>query len=114
MFGIFTPVVPQVTAEDVKKALDSHHDVVLLDVRTSEEFAKNRIKGAVNLSVNEISKKIVSVVPDKKKRVYVYCLSGSRSAYAVDAMKQLGYTNVYSMTSGLLAWRTKQYALELL
>lgn len=112
MFGFFAPNVPQITAEDVKQALDTQQDVLLLDVRAPEEFAKNRIKGAINLPVNQIADKILSVIPDKKKKIFVYCLSASRSVHAVDAMKKLGYPNVFNMTSGLLAWRAKQFPLE--
>lgn len=112
MFGFFAPDVPQITAEDAKQALDRNQDVLLLDVRTPDEFAKNRIKGAINLPVDQVESKVTSVVPNKQKTVYVYCLSASRSVHAVDAMKKLGYTNVFNMTSGLLAWRAKQFPLD--
>lgn len=112
MFGFFAPDVPQITAEEVKQALGEDQDLLLLDVRTPEEFAKNRIKGAINLPIDQIEAKIASVIQDKQKIIYVYCLSASRSVHAVGVMKKLGYTNVYNMTSGLLAWRAKQYPLE--
>lgn len=112
MFGFFAPNVPQITADELKQALDKNQDVLLLDVRTPGEFANNRIKGAINVPVDQIEDKILSVIPDKKKKIYVYCLSASRSVNAVDGMKKLGYTDVYNLTSGLLAWRAKQYPLE--
>lgn len=112
MFGFFAPNVPHITANEVKQALDEKQDVLLIDVRTPEEFAKNRIKGAINLPVDQVEEQIRSVIPDKEKKIYVYCLSASRSVHAVDAMKKLGYTNVYNVTSGLLAWRAKQLPLE--
>jgi len=112
MFGFLAPNVPQITATDVKQALDGNQDVLILDVRTPEEFAKNRIKGAINLPVDQVENKIQSVIPDKNKKIFAYCLSASRSVHAVNAMKKLGYTDVYNLTSGLLAWRAKQYPLE--
>ena len=52
-----------------------------------------------------------SHVVNKSKTIYVYCLSGSRSNVAVETMVQLGYKKVFSMTSGLLMWRSKKYPL---
>lgn len=104
-------MIPQVTADDVYKALAEKNDVIYLDVRTPGEFSKERIEGSINVPVDEVADKIGAVISDKNKKVYCYCLSGSRSAIAVDQMVLLGYTNIYSMTNGLLMWRAKKYPL---
>lgn len=104
--------VPQQTAEQVKQALDAGEACILLDVRTPEEYARNRIPGSINVRVEEVEGKIAGVIPDRTARVYVYCLSGSRSMYAVAAMRNLGYTNVFDMGHGLLAWRVKGYPIN--
>lgn len=100
-----TTTASTISAEEVKKAIDEKQDIVLLDVRTPAEYAKGSITGSINVPVDSVSEKISSFIPDKTKTVYVYCLSGSRSMMAADMLIKLGYTNVYSMTSGLLAWR---------
>lgn len=104
--------IPQIDATEVKKAIDARKNFVLLDVRTPEEFAKGNIAGSVNLPVDQVQEKVVQTLPDKSKIMYVYCLSGSRSAQAVTDMIKLGYSQVYSMTSGLLAWRAKKYPTQ--
>ena len=111
MFEFLEPEVPQITAEKVKQASDTNQKVVLLDVRTPGEFARGKIEGAINLPVDQVPAKISSVLPDKSVTIYVYCLSGSRSVFAVDAMLKLGYENVFNLTSGLLAWRSLGYQL---
>lgn len=103
------PKVPQISVEDVKKSLDAQEKVILLDVRTTSEFDRGRIEKSINLPVQDVSSDIEKVIPDKKQKVYVYCLSGSRSTEAVGEMMQKGYTNVYNITSGLLAWRVHKY-----
>lgn len=103
--------VPQITADEVYKAINEKADVVLLDVRTPGEYSKGKIEGSINIPVDTISDEVVTKFPDKNKTIYVYCLSGSRSVVAVDAMVQLGYTKVFSMTSGLLMWRSKKYPM---
>ena len=104
-------MTPQITADEVYKALSEKRDVVFLDVRTPGEFGKGKIEGSINIPVDEIGDIISTSLPDKEKTIFAYCLSGSRSSVAADQMVMLGYTNVYSMTSGLLMWRSKQYPL---
>jgi len=103
--------IPQISADEVQKAINEKKDIVLLDVRTAEEYGRGKIEGSLNISVENILDKIITAVPDKNKTIYAYCLSGSRSEVAVAMMKQLGYTNAFSMTSGLLMWRSKKYPL---
>ncbi|HVA96154.1 MAG TPA: rhodanese-like domain-containing protein [Candidatus Acidoferrales bacterium] len=113
MFNFFLKSIPEVDASEVKKALDEKKDCILLDVRTPMEYEKTHIKTGINLSVENFSNKdkIENLIPDKDKTIYVYCLSGSRSSQAVQAMIEYGYTNVINMKSGLLAWRAKGYPL---
>lgn len=109
MFNFITPDVPQITADEVKKALDEKQHVILLDVRTPAEYSRGKITNSINLPVDDVEEKVESLIPDKSQRVYVYCLSGSRSVYAVETMEKLGYTNVFNITQGLLAWRGKKF-----
>jgi rhodanese-related sulfurtransferase len=103
------PIVPQVTAEIVKKAIDEKKKFILLDVRTPGEYARGKIAGSINLPVDRVDCDILKVAPDKSAKVYVYCLSGSRSVHAVYVMMKLGYTNVFDIEHGLLAWRAKYF-----
>lgn len=112
MFNIFSSSIPQISADEVKQALDEKKAIALLDVRTPQEYASARIKNSINLPVDEVVNKIKKVMPDKSQTIYVYCLSGSRSSHAVAQMTELGYKNVFSLSSGLLAWRAKKYPLE--
>ena len=104
---ILEPNVPQISVDVVKKSIDTHENVILLDVRTVGEYSRNKLENASNLPLDEVVERIESIVPDKSTKVYVYCLSGSRSVHAVDTMLKLGYTNVFNMTGGLLACRAK-------
>jgi rhodanese-related sulfurtransferase len=104
---ILEPNVPQISVDVVKKSIDAHENAILLDVRTVGEYSRNKLENARNLPLDEVAQRIESIVPDKSVKIFVYCLSGSRSIHAVDAMVKLGYTNVFNMTGGLLAWRAK-------
>lgn len=109
MFDFLKPKVPTVTVDELKKAMDAKENFILLDVRTENEFARGNLDKSVNCPVNVIETKVESIVPDKSSKVYVYCLSGSRSIFAVDVMVKKGYTNTFDVSHGLLAWRVKGY-----
>jgi rhodanese-related sulfurtransferase len=112
MFDLSQPKVPTISAKEVKAALDSNVPCILLDVRTPGECARGIIKGALTIPVDQIAGQVETAIPNKAATIYVYCLSGSRSVFAVDAMIKLGYTSVFSMTSGLLAWRAEGFGTE--
>lgn len=112
MFNLFNSKVPQIDVPDVKKAIDAGADVVLLDVRTPQEFSKGNIAGSINIPVDEVQSKVGKLLPNKEKNIYVYCLSGSRSSHAVEIMVKLGYVHAQDMKSGLLAWRAKGYTTQ--
>jgi len=99
----------QIDVTNLKKAIDANEDFILLDVRTNQEFEKGKIKGSINLPVDEITNRIEEIIPDKSKKIYVYCLSGSRSNLAVNEMVKLKYLNVFDVKNGLLAWRANNF-----
>src|SRR5689334_1007897 len=101
--------IPQVTVQDVKAAIDHDENVIILDVRNASEFERGRIKTSINLPLQEITPLVESAIPNKNQKVYVYCLSGSRSIFAVLDMLAKGYTNVFNVNHGLLAWRVHNY-----
>jgi thioredoxin len=77
----------------------------LVDVRTEEEFAGGFIAGAVNWPVGSDAFDKGVATLDKTKPVYVYCLSGGRSGSAAKDLAKLGFTKVYNLKGGTLAWQ---------
>lgn len=70
---------------------------VIIDVRTALEFKMGHVEGAINIPYDEIGQKIVSAVPDKAQRIYVYCRTGRRSEIAQESLEKLGYHNVINL-----------------
>ena len=104
------PNVPQISVDEVKKMIDAKEDLVFLDVRTEGECARGKIENSINIPVDQVQAKIDSLNLDKNKKIIVYCLSGSRSVFAVDFMRNMGYSSALNMTNGILAWRAKGYS----
>lgn len=80
--------------------------VVLLDVRSNFEFGGDKIAGAKNISFTggDFQTKIDKF--DRNTTYLVYCLSGSRSAGALNTMKAMGFTNVYHLKGGIENWKS--------
>ena len=78
---------------------------VVVDVRTPEEFSKRHIVNAKNYDWRgkDFEKQIK--VLDKSKPVFVYCLSGGRSAAAASQMRSEGFKTVYELQGGIMKWR---------
>ena len=97
-----TALVTTITAEEAKTMLDTE-DVILVDVRTQEEFDAGYIEGAILLPDYDIEAKAESLLTDKDATILIYCRSGRRSAAAAEKLVDMGYQNIYDM-GGIIDW----------
>lgn len=72
-----------------------------MDVRSPQEFAENRINGAINIPDYEILRKAKYMLPNRDGLIILYCQSGDRSRKAYFLLERLGYTNLYNLKGGL-------------
>ena len=81
-----------------------HTSVVVLDVRTADEFAEGHIARAVNIDVkqSDFMDKAKATLP-KGKTIAVYCRSGRRSANACEQLSSEGF-KTYNLKGGIIAW----------
>lgn len=101
---------PKSTGADVEpeefEKLTKEGDVVILDVRSGFEFGGDKISGAQNVSYTSGGFKNFAEKLDKNKTYLVYCASGSRSAGAVNTLKQMGFEKVYNLKGGIEHWKS--------
>lgn len=93
----------KITAEEAKGIIDTEDNIIILDVRTQEEFDEGHIENAVLLPNTEIAERIEEIIPDKETKILVYCRSGNRSKSASMEMIEMGYMNVYDF-GGIIDW----------
>jgi phage shock protein E len=88
--------------------IDELKNVVLLDVRTPEEYQQGHLENSLN--VNWYDSDFVQQVEgiDKDETIFVYCKLGGRSAKAQEKLKSLGYKNVVNLEGGYDAWSSKK------
>lgn len=92
----------KITAEEAKKIMDTE-EVIILDVRTPEEYKEEHIEGALLIPDYELENSAASELPDKDKKILVYCRSGNRSESAAKVLIEMGYTKVYDF-GGIMNW----------
>lgn len=68
--------------------------VILIDVRTKEEWDTGHAATALHIPHDEISDRITEVTSDKDAEIVLYCKSGGRAGRAKSALEELGFTNV--------------------
>ncbi len=85
------------------KELDEKKGMVLLDVRTNNEYAQGHIPGAVHIPLSEIGEKVKKLKKDKD--IVVFCASGNRSIWAIKRLMGMGFKNLYNLKGGYRAWK---------
>jgi len=102
----------QLNSPEVKEVLKKNTSIVILDVRTPEEFAAGHLKGAKNIDIKQPDaySKLDKLNP--KTTYLVYCRTNHRSGMAVEHMMQKGFKNVYQMMDGFPGWAANNFFNE--
>jgi len=80
--------------------------LVIIDVRTPDEFAAGHIAGAIDIDLNGATFADDVAKLDPNVPYFVYCHSGNRSAQAVAYMLQAGIGSIYELQGGIGAWQS--------
>jgi phage shock protein E len=93
----------RITAKQAKSRIDSGDAVVVLDVRTPQEYKAGHIPNAVLLPNETITDSPPKELPQFDAEILIYCRSGNRSAQAANKLIAMGYTDVYDF-GGINEW----------
>jgi rhodanese-related sulfurtransferase len=94
-----------INPDEAEKLLKENRSVIVLDVRTPEEFVAGHIAGATNLNYYDPNFKTKIAALDKSKTYLLHCASGYRSAKVRDIMKNANFSKIYHLDGGLKAWQ---------
>jgi len=100
----FEDPLEEVTATELQQRLSSGEDLLLLDVREPDEYAKARIKGSTLLPLGQIEEAVDRFVDWKDRPVVIHCHSGARSEKACQVLMSRGFTHVENLVGGIEAW----------
>jgi len=98
--------IPQITVQELKRRLDAHEDVFVLDVREPHEVQIVNI-GAPLIPLGQLANRVGELTPQKGREIVVHCKSGGRSQKAALILKNAGFTHVGNLAGGILAWAEK-------
>lgn len=96
--------IRNISPREAKERLSANKNIILLDVRTPEEYREVHIPHSISLPLNELKSGITKIVKNKDAEIIVYCLSGIRAAQACNQLASMGYNNVSNM-GGIQSWR---------
>lgn len=91
-----------VTVEEAKSLVESNISLIIVDVRTREEYDSGHIEGAILIPVSELEGRINEL--SKEEELLIYCRTGNRSSNSVNILKANGYTKIFHMNDGIIAW----------
>jgi rhodanese-related sulfurtransferase len=96
--------VKNVTVDEAEKLLKENKQIVVLDVRTADEFKAGHIAGAKNIDImsDDFAKQIGAL--DKDRTYLVHCAAGGRSARACKALDGQQFKSLLHMNQGFSAW----------
>lgn len=92
-----------ISPQEVKKLIENDKSVLLVDVRTLEEYRSNHIPNSISVPLDRLSIEIEKLVPNKGAKLILYCQSGARSSVASNQLAKMGYTNISNMGS-IMSW----------
>ncbi len=81
---------------------DASHKLRVIDVRQMEEIAHGTVPKAEALPLHILPAKVQEL--DKAEKLIMVCRSGARSAQACMFLQQQGFSNVYNLRGGMMAW----------
>ena len=99
-------------AGSFNEKINADTSAVVLDVRTSKEFAEGHLPKSINYDWNGNNFQSQIKTLDKSKPIFVYCLSGGRSAKAAEDLRSQGFKNVYELKGGIMQWQRANLPME--
>jgi rhodanese-related sulfurtransferase len=92
-----------ITPQEAKERMEQDPSIILVDVRGAEEYQEKHIPHSILIPLDTLEQSASERLPDRSAPIFVYCLSGRRSAAACDLLVKMGYTNIYNL-GGLQNW----------
>ena len=99
--------IPEVSPTQVEQIRQTASGATIVDVREASEWEQGHLPGAAHISKSYLEQQIEGLVADRDKPVVLYCAGGVRSLFAAKTLREMGYTDVSSMSGGFQAWKTR-------
>ena len=99
---------PRIQQEALLKRMENKDaSMIILDVRTPEEFAAGHITGAINIPYTHLPARLSELPDAGDKDIVIYCATGVRSERAAERMREQGYSRLLHLDGDMKAWEEK-------
>ena len=85
-------------------AMFSEKKAIIVDVREDSEWNEGHIAGAIHIPLAQVESRLSELAQYKDSTVIMQCRSGKRSAKAAVIFQYAGFSKVYNLTGGIIAW----------
>lgn len=92
-----------ISSEEAQERLKKEQNIIVLDVRTVEEYEEGHIPNSILLPLQNLPEGAGEKLPNKQQTIFVYCRSGVRSRQACQILIDLGYERIFNL-GGILDW----------
>ena len=108
-----TSSIGEIPAAELNSRIENSNAPLIIDVRSSEEFAAGHLPGALNIAHNEFvddpAASIALLPTAKDAEMVVHCVSGKRAGIAMEVITAAGYTNVNHLSGDYSGWEAAGY-----
>lgn len=111
--------VGEVSAKKLKSLLDEDEDIIVIDVRESEQRAEGSIPSNdmnkeqfISITRGNLEWEVDKLIQDKDVIIVTYCRKGGRGALAAQVLKKMGYKNATTLKGGLKGWAKAGYSVK--
>ena len=102
---MFNKKFTDISAEEANALIIKSKELIVLDVRTKEEYDEGHIIEAKLLPVQNISSRISELLEYMDKPILVYCSSGIRSQRAINFLAMNDFKKLYQLSEGITSWK---------
>ena len=102
---------PQTTPADLQSRLEAGEQIVVIDVREPDEFARGKIPGAYTIPRGVLELQVDGRLP-RDATVVLYCAAGARSALACKSLGEMGYEKLENLEGGFQKWAASGLPVE--
>ena len=111
--------VGEISPKKLKSLLDEDEDVIVLDIRESEQRAGGGIPSNemnkeqfISITRGNLEWEVNKLIQDKEVIIVTYCRNGGRGALAAQVLKKMGYENATTLKGGLKGWAEAGYSVK--
>ena len=102
---------PQVTAKELKKIIDSGEEIYLVDIRSDAEYQAGHLPNAIHLDRGLMEFQAPGKLTDTKLKIYLYCRTAARGAFAIERLGEMGYPKVFNVSDAFKGWVTSGFPI---